>query len=68
MLFSLEDGKVSGESEPLPYLHGNEGIEGSIESEDVTVASETTPDIFKWLTGQRHKSLNGKKSGNYRSF
>ena len=73
MLFNLEDGKVSGESEPLPYLHGNEGIEGSIESEDVTVASETTPDlspsgIFKWLTGQRHKPLNGKESGNYRSF
>ena len=31
MLISLEDGKVSGHSEPLAYLHGNEGIEGSIE-------------------------------------
>ena len=66
MLFSLEDGKVSGQSEPLAYLHGNEGIEGSIESEDDKVAFETTPDlspcgIFKWLTGQRHKSLNGEK-------
>ena len=33
------------------------GIEGSIEFEDDTVASKTTPDlspagIFKWLTGQ----------------
>ena len=31
MYISLEDGKVSGQSEPLAYLHGNEGIEGSIE-------------------------------------
>ena len=65
VLFSLEDGKISGQSEPLAYLHGNESIEGSIESEDDTVTFETTPDlspcgIFKWLTGQRHKSLNGE--------
>ena len=61
MFISLEDGKVSGRSELLAYLHGNEGIEGSIEFEDDTVASETTPDlsssgIFKWLTGQRYNS------------
>ena len=67
ILISLEDGKVTGQSEPLAYLHGNEGIEGSIEFEDNTVASETTPDlspsgIFKWLTGQRHISLKKKKS------
>ena len=66
MLISLEDGKVSGQSEPLAYLHGNEDIEGSIEFKDDTVASETAPDLslsgmFKWLTGQRHKSLNGEK-------
>ena len=66
MLINLEDGKVSGQSEPLAYLHGDKGIEGSIEFEDDTVASETTPDLspagmFKWLTGQRHKSLNGEK-------
>ena len=66
MLISLEDGKVSGQSEPLAYFHGDKGIEGSIEFEDDTVASKTTPDlspagIFKWLTGQRHKSLNFKK-------
>ena len=66
MLISLEDGKVSGQPEPLAYLHGDKGIEGSVEFEDDTVASETTPDlspvgIFKWLTGQRHKSLNGEK-------
>ena len=46
-------------------LHGDKGIEGSVEFEDDTVASETTPDlspagIFKWLTGQRHK--NGEKA------
>ena len=45
MLISLEDGKVSGQSEPLAYLHGDKGIEGSIEFEDDTVASETTPDL-----------------------
>ena len=45
MLISLEDGKVSGQSEPLAYLHGNEGIEGSIALEDDTVASEKTPDL-----------------------
>ena len=49
---SLEDGKVSGHSEPLAYLHNNEDIEESSESEDNAVASETTPDsslsgIFK---------------------
>ena len=66
MLISLDDGNVSGQSEPLAYFHGNEGIEWSIEFEKNTVASETTPDlppfsIPKWLTGQRHKSLNGEK-------
>ena len=66
MLISLEDGKVSGQSEALAYLHGNEGIKGSIEFEDGTVASGTTPDlspssIFKWLTGERRKSLNGER-------
>ena len=45
MLISLEDGKVSGQSEPLAYLHGNDGIEGSIEFEDDTIALETTPDL-----------------------
>ena len=66
MLISLEDGKVSGQSDLLVYLHGNESIEGSIEFEGDTVASEKTPDlspsgISKWLTGQRHKSLNCEK-------
>ena len=56
MLIILEDGKVSGQLEPLAYLHGNESIEGSIEFEDDIVASETIPElspsgVFKWLTG-----------------
>ena len=66
MPVSLEDGKVSGQSVPLAYLHGNGGVEGSIEFEHDIVASETTPDLspsgtFKWLTGQGNISLNGEK-------
>ena len=64
---SLEDYEVAGEIEQLAYLQTNDRDYGFWEGESHSdVIDRVKPEmsaagVFQWLTGQRHKHVNGEK-------
>ena len=66
-IISLEDEKVGGETEQLAYLQTNDRDCGFGEGEsDSDVIDRVKPEmsaagVFQWVTGQRHKPVNGGK-------
>ena len=66
-IISLEDEEVAEEPEQLAYLQTNDGDFGFGEGESYSdVIGWVKPEmsaagVFQWLTGQRHKPVNGEK-------
>ena len=67
-IISLEDEHVAVETEQLAYLQTNDRNCSFGESESYSdVIDRIKPEmsaavVFQWLTGQRHKPVNGKKA------
>ena len=66
-IISLEDEDVAGETDQLAYLQTNDRNCGFGKSESYSdVIDRVKPQmsaagVFQWLTGQRHKPINGEK-------
>ena len=66
-IISLEDEEVAEETEQLAYLQTNDRDCGFGEGESYSdVIDRVKPEmlaagVFQWLTGQRHKPVNGEK-------
>ena len=66
-IISLEDGEVAGETDQLAYLQTNDHDCGFGEGKSYSDVIDrlkfelSAAGVFQWLTGQRHKPVNGEK-------
>ena len=65
-LNSVEDTEVSGYSAPVAWNYQDEGDEknnvlDNLPDEQFEMPEVNVPGVMKWLTGQKHKPLSGKK-------